>query len=149
MKISFEKTILGSLALTLVIYVFNDLLEHPDVILYRLSELTVFLTAFFFMAFRWTGDPCKTWSTRQRWSLMALFWVFSWFLMSLTKIVMDLLPENDPILLTYFFLPYVADNFLEPMIPGLAIGIIYGAVRQLIIKKDKKKLKILGAVTGA
>ena len=148
MKFSIEKAIHGTLVLALIIYAFQNFSEHPDVILYRLSEMVVFLTAFFFMAFRWAGDPDKKWSSKKRWSLMAVLWVSSWFLISLTKIVMDLIPDNGPILLEYFFLPHLADNVLGPIISGLIIGSVYGFIRRLIITKEIKKLKILGAVTG-
>ena len=80
---------------------------------------------------------------------MALLWVSGWFLLSLTKIVKDLLPENDPILLKYFFLPSVADNVLVPIVPGLIIGIIYGTFRYAVLTKNYKKIKILGGLTGA
>jgi hypothetical protein len=118
MKISFEKTILGSLAITLVIYVFNDLSEHPDVILYRLSEMVVFLTVFFFMAFRWAGDPHGKWSTKKRWSLMTLLWISSWILICLTKIVMDLIPDNGPILIKYFSCRIWPIMFLNLLFPA-------------------------------
>ena len=149
MKLSIEKSVFGCLTLSLIIYAFREFAASPDVILYRLSELWVFLSAFFFMAFRWTGDPEKKWNGKKRWSLMIFFWVFSWFLISLMKIVMDLIPQNAPILFSYFFLPHVADIFLEPMIPGLIAGILYGTIRYTILSRDMKKLKIMSGIVGA
>ncbi|NGP75051.1 hypothetical protein G3570_00285 [Balneolaceae bacterium YR4-1] len=149
MRITIEKAIIGSITLLLVIYAFTEFSAHPDIILYRLSELLVFVLSFFFMAFRWTGDPNNKWNRKKRWSLMALLWVSGWFLLSLTKIVKDLLPENDPILLKYFFLPSVADNVLVPIVPGLIIGIIYGTIRYAVLTKNYKKIKILCGLTGA
>lgn len=146
MKPTIEKSVLGSITVLLGFYTFNEFGAHPDLILSRLSELVVFLLFFLFMAIRWVGDPDHTWNSKKRWSSMLMLLAFSWFLISLTKIVMDLIPENNPILLKYFFLPHLADNILGPVLLGLIIGTIYGIVRRGILTKSYRNIKIMGAV---
>ena len=147
MKFTLEKVFLGSLTILLGVYALTEFAESPEVILYRLSELVVFLSFFFFMALRWIGDPDHIWSKKKRWSALLFLGTFSWFLICLTKIVMDLAPDNNPILMKYFFLPHLADNVLGPVLLGLIVGVVYGIVRRAIITKNYRNIKILGAIS--
>lgn len=80
---------------------------------------------------------------------MAAIWGVSWLIIGLTKISMDLTPDHEPILISYFVHEAVIRNLLESMIPGLGAGIIYGTVRYTILTKETLRLKILGGVAGA